>query len=642
MPYVPSPRRASDSDVGAWGSSTTAPAPTSIAFLRRPQRPPVDDSEDVSLLKHNTTLNSSLGSGEEVPQSPIHSAASSTHALPYSVPLVRKKSGEVLKSSIRLNMLLNSSASVPTTPTSKQVHFGADIDVRYFDEHDKPASLSAPTSPFLSDDSDSDEGIEIPPKLHLFSKTPSGPVESSSDDAPTMNSERGSYLDRLARASRAAAQRNPTPKAIQRFKRAIDPWVIDKTLLPPPCYTDNIDAEAPLFLERCFLSIEKTKVIGQVAVKNMAFSKSVTVRYTYNNWASAINIDASYTPDIPRNLRKNGYDRFAFQLPLQTILSQFFSANDLSQPRIQFCINLKANGMEFWDNNHNKNYTLGFVYAPSPAEPVPHPQNSPLAMHTRYMLAQSSPHGSSGHMIGGSPGPGSGSGSADLKKSKSFSQSLSKSFSTSDLANLPDLDISLKENDNFASPINDSPLRLSIDSLKRTSMGYLNSAPQSVPLTRPEHGSQIKRSNEGTLEKLALRFDEIKANRIHIPHSDMAALNLTTQNVYPLPEPEPLSPNYTPHHPHHHHHPVNHEQHSPTIINPNQRDSHTYRNLVQKYCFYEPEGGEVDGKEAPRTQGPTEPEAVEKTEVQDTPVFGPQVPPTAYPMDHDYSFGAFY
>ncbi|XP_042294741.1 protein phosphatase 1 regulatory subunit 3E-like [Sceloporus undulatus] len=85
---------------------------------------------------------------------------------------------------------------------------------------------------------------------------------------------------------------------------------------------------------------------GAVRVLNLAFQKEVSVRYSLDRWASALEIPASYQPHSlgPET------DRFAFRLPI--------SSAGTPTPTLDFALRYRLPGAEFWDNNRGENYRL--------------------------------------------------------------------------------------------------------------------------------------------------------------------------------------------------------------------------------------------------------------------------------------------
>ncbi|XP_036400435.1 protein phosphatase 1 regulatory subunit 3E-like [Megalops cyprinoides] len=110
----------------------------------------------------------------------------------------------------------------------------------------------------------------------------------------------------------------------------------------------------PGFLEK----VQKMKVLlesvetdefslsGSVRVLNLAFEKTVILRYSLNNWLTFLDILASYVPDSSDGVT----DKFSFKIITPTFLE--------SGSSLQFAIKYCVGGEEFWDNNNGNNYKV--------------------------------------------------------------------------------------------------------------------------------------------------------------------------------------------------------------------------------------------------------------------------------------------
>lgn len=396
--------------------------PLSLSFIRKPSRSSSMTVDVDRIMKQNTLMNSRsfellptepvrdvlaehsnsipIAPGDDTPfpndenpvspGSPLSPLCSQTNIDTetfntnynnnYSYPLIRKKSGELVKSSLKLNNAFQASGAVslPSTPTYKQVHFGNSIAIRYFDQKDKPNSISADNSPYNSDLDDGMSDNEL--QTGVYSDD-----EDDDDDNDTNNEGTDSvdyygfsqddgnddgndfkmtrcFCEKLYRVSKKLVE-SDTPVNTEKFKNVMKNWNLDTSQFKALSYRDQIDCEVPVFLERCFLNLDKTLIVGQIAVKNISFTKIVKIRYSFDNWFTIVNVDAKYTSDIPRVLKRAGYDRFLFQLSTPVLLSMYFKTNPNflnSAPNFEFCIKYTSGGQDFWDNNHSRNYRLSF------------------------------------------------------------------------------------------------------------------------------------------------------------------------------------------------------------------------------------------------------------------------------------------
>lgn len=218
-------------------------------------------------------------------------------------PLVRKKSGELVKPALRLPSHRRPS-SLPGTPTfGKAVHFNEDIEqVRHFLQVDRPMAVSAGTSPVETYESES----EFP----------------FGDDEGSQNG-----------TSRTSG------------------WEIRLSNFPQDCYERQT---MPVRLERMFLSIDQKSLIGVVAVANLCYHKLVMARFTFDYWKTTSEVAAEYTTDSRMRASNDNYDRFTFNIRLS-------EQTNLDKKTLLLCVRYNVNGHDYWDNNRNMNYQVGFV-----------------------------------------------------------------------------------------------------------------------------------------------------------------------------------------------------------------------------------------------------------------------------------------
>ena len=102
-------------------------------------------------------------------------------------------------------------------------------------------------------------------------------------------------------------------------------------------------------LENAFM--ESTFTIGGVVrVLNIDFNKSVTVRWTVNDWNTHNDTVASFLSGSTDGTT----DKFSFHITLGCLPIG---------SRIQFCVRYECAGQEFWDNNNNGNYVFQVKYS---------------------------------------------------------------------------------------------------------------------------------------------------------------------------------------------------------------------------------------------------------------------------------------
>lgn len=231
-------------------------------------------------------------------------------------PMVRKKSGELVKPALRPHSRRRPS-SMPGTPTySKAVHFDSQLEhIRHFLQVDRPLAVSAGSSPVENYESESE--------------FPFGSDESS------VRSRGSSYE-----------------------------WEIRLANFPPE--TDDRKGW-PVHVERVFLSSDKKNLIGTVAVQNLAFQKYVTARFTLDYWKTTSEVAAEYSNDMRRAGASDNLDRFSFSISLSDQVN-------LENKTLFFCVRYNVNGQEYWDSNNSINYQVDFMKKPkvkaNPSQPT--------------------------------------------------------------------------------------------------------------------------------------------------------------------------------------------------------------------------------------------------------------------------------
>lgn len=378
-------------------NSSEEDVPLSMRFMHKPSRATEelrkasDDTIDVTRrnsLKNSyrsPTMDEYLDTG--LPSLPLNDMGQ----YPEKAKLVRKKSGEIVKPLLKESFLSakNRSRSLPSTPTYKLVHFGGDNDVRYFKMKDKPTAILASNSPQLFPEDD-DGSL---PDLDDYSSADDhelGGVSSFSLLSPSSANYFDYYDDELnSHVDVAPRQRNAKRADVTHYPRC--DWKLDLIDFPLLSYHANIVLRSmPVFLEHIFLSVDSKYLLGQVAVKNLAYEKRVTVRYTLDSWATIVEIPCLYVPDVPPVLRAHSYDRFVFKIPLDTFFNGFFGESSTESQELicQLCVKFWTPTSENWDNNEDKNYLFKLHKASrqSPSSTVPsvaQKKELPLAAKTK-------------------------------------------------------------------------------------------------------------------------------------------------------------------------------------------------------------------------------------------------------------------
>jgi hypothetical protein len=217
-------------------------------------------------------------------------------------PMLRKKSGELVRPALRPSSSRQRPTSMPGSPTfSKAVHFDSHLEhIRHFLQVDRPLAVSAGSSPIGLYESDTEFPFSDEDSHHFRSP----PFE----------------------------------------------WEIIVSNFPPET-PERL--RLPVRVERVFLSADNTTLIGSVAVANLAFQKTVVDRFTLDYWKTTSEVMAEYNNDIRWKQQVDGYDRFNFNINLAD------QAN-LGAKTMFFCVKYAVNGTEYWDNNNSTNFQVDF------------------------------------------------------------------------------------------------------------------------------------------------------------------------------------------------------------------------------------------------------------------------------------------
>ncbi|GMM30166.1 hypothetical protein DAMA08_029110 [Martiniozyma asiatica (nom. inval.)] len=255
---------------------------------------PFDNNELVKIPTLNTKTNTNASANANA-----NANAKSEDFIP---PLLRKKSGALVKSSLKLNSLHRSNSM----PNAKSVKFADCLeDVKYFDKSQKPKAVSRLNYFFDSSDESDDSDFE---------------------------KEMGDNQH----------------------------WQITKNEYPYNSQCLNfarLTGSKEVILESIRLNGTKNALIGFVFVKNLSFEKRIIVKVTTNNWYSFAEIENTnyissnhifnYTKTNPEN-----YDKFSFIIKLDELKQLKRNFN------LEFCVQFIANNNSYWDNNNGKNYKI--------------------------------------------------------------------------------------------------------------------------------------------------------------------------------------------------------------------------------------------------------------------------------------------
>ena len=221
--------------------------------------------------------------------------------IPSPHKMIRKKSGELVRSSLKPGKGRRPS-SMPATPNgSKNVHFDRKLEhVRHFLYTEKPAAVSTTTSPTQ----------EYADELGF----PWGKTGADVGDNYELSIELPNFIPEAQQAENSGAI---------------------------------------IKVETVYLSSDRKSLIGRVAVRNLSFEKSVRVRYTMDSWRTTSESAAEHTNDVRKKHRDDGFDRFLFDIKIDDF-------SGVTDKTMFFCVRYNVAGQEYWDSNGGQNFRVEF------------------------------------------------------------------------------------------------------------------------------------------------------------------------------------------------------------------------------------------------------------------------------------------
>lgn len=195
--------------------------------------------------------------------------------------MVCSKPADLVVPAFRTSLRRRPASMSSTSTFTKSVHFDPHLErVRHFLQIEQPLAVAAGSSPVESDNSD---------------------TESSFSDESSNHSRPSSYE-----------------------------WTIITANFPAETYER---LQLPVRVEKVVLSPDYKKLIGTVAVANLAFNKTVVIRFTLDFWKTTSEVFAEYADDASQKQRYDGCDRFNFAIELADLANstkgQCFSVSSI-------------------------------------------------------------------------------------------------------------------------------------------------------------------------------------------------------------------------------------------------------------------------------------------------------------------------
>ncbi|KAJ2707817.1 hypothetical protein FB645_000379 [Coemansia sp. IMI 203386] len=143
------------------------------------------------------------------------------------------------------------------------------------------------------------------------------------------------------------------------------PSTVRLTAIRRPTPAFSIFEQSPVVLERVELADNKRSsatLCGTIKVHNLAFEKSVTVRYSFDQWRTVSEACASYSRTLLEGQGgRPGIDRFVFTLTLPASVTVCLPST------IAMCVHYSVSSTDYWDNNAGANYMFKLALPAAPA-----------------------------------------------------------------------------------------------------------------------------------------------------------------------------------------------------------------------------------------------------------------------------------
>lgn len=318
----------------------TSPPPLSVSrrlSARGDHSPP-----RLSLLQRQRSNGPSRSrplSAGDLPSPPVPSSAVSPG---YTPRTIRKKSGEIVKPSLKTRSMstpdLSRGAQTDGEDGESAAHSSQDLHQKSVRFNDMGGLESVVH--FLRGQ-----------KVTALSRSPDDPPTETDTDNDTDLSDCFQFRTRRGMAKSQAEENREVQVAasssVPRLRVDFGPG------------THGILKDEYVILERYDLQNAPLAIRGSVLVRNVAFQKWVTVRFTLDHWQTVSEVSAQHVSHVPAaTTGDEGWDRFGFTIKLDDYKRK------IEERALLLCIRYNTEGgREWWDSNNGDNYRFTFKRA---------------------------------------------------------------------------------------------------------------------------------------------------------------------------------------------------------------------------------------------------------------------------------------
>jgi len=281
---------------------------------------------------------------------------------------VRKKSGEVLKSSLKPFRRAGPEGAAMHVPSPSKSGFTTPVES--YSPGTSPRAIrlpckSAPATPTASKSVHFDAQLEHV-KLFLAEQKPAAVSRTGSpkEDSDTSGTERGRH-----RGLSAFGPHSPSSED-DRVRASLSLRIVNAAPVVRDTLPAGIDVQAQTFT----LTADKRNVSVGILVRNIAFNKLVVVRFTLDNWQTTSEVVGKHVESAWSESKRRGrddpdMDRFACVVRLDDF------GGRIKQKTMLAAVRYDSDGRTMWDNNSGRNYQI--VFEPLKDQEPPSP-NAPL------------------------------------------------------------------------------------------------------------------------------------------------------------------------------------------------------------------------------------------------------------------------
>ncbi|CAO3655679.1 unnamed protein product [Mucor hiemalis] len=197
-------------------------------------------------------------------------------------------------------------------------------------------------------------------ELHLSNKSAANSKQQDNDamTCTTKSRKRGVRFDPLFLEQVCLFRESQCPSDLKEAHDKRSPTF--RIICPnwPPQQTSDYQKNILLNKKTFSVQADNTCIKGKLMVRNLALDKSVSIRYTFDNWTTVSDVDGVFFGPNPKNIQFDIYE-FAIHWGF----GQLSDRGEL-RGKIEFAIRFTAGNTDYCDNNDGRNYQIKVICDP--------------------------------------------------------------------------------------------------------------------------------------------------------------------------------------------------------------------------------------------------------------------------------------